>query len=122
MQKVVVWISAVAVSAIAMASSGVFSELEGKYAITTQTLIDPEADSEPDRVVLWLTGKTAKDIFLAMPAAARRIHCDGTPNERLPPTKTAGGLECTGDDANGFVCSMSILLKSGQTERGYVCD
>lgn len=111
-----------AVSIYALAQVGTFKNLEGQYSITTKDIIDPLPKDRPDRVLFSITGQSAKDIFNAMPAAARRMSCDGTKDKGVPPTKIAGGLECTGDEAEGYVCTVGIMLDSGKTTRGYVCD
>lgn len=115
-------IAAASVSAYALAQSGAFSRLEGEYSITTKDIVDPLPADRRDRVVLSITGKGAKEIFDAMPAQALRVSCDGRKDDTLPPTKKAGGMECTGDSSTGYVCTVSIMLDSGRTARGYVCD
>lgn len=115
-------IAIASVSAYALAQSGTFAKLEGEYSITTKDIVDPVPEDRRDRVALSITGKGAKEIFDAMPAQALRVSCDGARSNTLPPTKRAGGMECTGDAAKGYVCTVAIMLDSGRTARGYVCD
>jgi hypothetical protein len=110
------------VAAVALAQTGVFKRLEAQYSIATKDIVDPLPEDRPDRVILSITGQSAKEIYLAMPALGKRVSCDGQGDASLPPTKTAGGLECTGDDKKGYSCSVAIMLSTGKTDRGYVCD
>jgi hypothetical protein len=121
-KEVIGAIAIASVSAYALAQSGAFSKLEGEYSVTTKDIVDPVPEDRRDRVVLSITGKSAKEIFDAMPAQALRVSCDGAKNNAVPPTKKAGGMECTGNEAKGYVCTVAIMLDSGKTTRGYVCD
>lgn len=116
------FLGGVAVATVALAQAGVFKNLEAQYSITTKDIVDPLPEDRPDRVILSITGASAKEIYSAIPSPGRRVRCDGQADASLPPTKAAGGLECTGDDKKGYSCSVAILLNSGKTDRGYVCD
>lgn len=122
MQKIIALLLISAISAYALAHSDAFAKLEAEYSITTKDIIEPLPEDRRDRVVLSITGTSAKDIFAAMPVMARQMSCGGTKNAAVPPTKVAGGLECTGDEIKGYVCTVAIMLDSGKTTRGYVCD
>jgi hypothetical protein len=112
----------VLVPVLAWAESGPTRKLEGQYLVGSENLLDPGPNDKPDRVLLSLEGKTAEDMYKAMSVPARRVDCDGKNAPASTPRKIAGDLQCEGDATSGYVCTVGILLNSGKTTRGQVCD
>lgn len=121
MRKLVVLLAFSSLAMIGIERSADFAVLDGMYAISSEYMTDPPPNDRPDRVLLYLTGKGARDIFEAMPGLANAVDCTGlaTPSAL---TKTAGGLECSVIKAKEYHCTVAIMLDSGQTDRGYICD
>lgn len=115
-------IAALAVSSLAIGieQSGDFEELDATYAITSENMTDLPPDDRPDRVLVWVTGKGAKDIFDAMPGIAVLVDCEGSATPAAV-RKTAGGLECTVIRGTEYLCTVAIMLGSGNTDQGYIC-
>ena len=90
--------------------------LAGTYAIGSATLVDPPPDEKKDRLLFYLDGKTAKDVYDAMEAPARASTCD--PDLR---TKSAGALECSRSKAGEYTCSVGVSLARGTTVKASVC-
>jgi hypothetical protein len=90
--------------------------LVGSYAIGSATLVDPPPGERKDRLLLYLDGATAKQVYDAMQAPARVIACD--PDLR---TKTAGALECSRSKDGEYSCSVGISLLTGATVPASVC-
>jgi hypothetical protein len=93
-----------------------FKKLEGQYAISSKTLLDPPTDEKKDRVLLSIHGQGAKDIFDTMASPARTDKCSGDLQ-----TKSAGGLECSKSAAGVYQCTVGVLLTTGATIKGRVC-
>ena len=93
-----------------------FKTLEGQYAMSSKTLLDPPIDEKKDRILLSIHGQGAKEIFDAMASPARMDKCSGNLQ-----TKSAGGLECSKSTAGVFQCTVGVLLTTGATIKGRVC-
>ena len=93
-----------------------FKKLEGQYAISSKTLLDPPTDEKKDRVLLSVHGQGAKEIFDTMASPAKMDKCSGDLQ-----TKTAGGLECSKAASGVYQCTVGVLLKTGATIKGRVC-
>lgn len=90
--------------------------LAGTYAIGSATLVDPPPDEKKDRLLLYLDGKTAREVYDAMEAPARASACD--PDLR---TKSAGALECSRSKAGEYTCSLGVSLARGTAVKASVC-
>ena len=121
MRKLVATLAFSSVAVIGIEKANDFAVLDAMYAITSEYMTDPPADDRPDRVLLAIQGRGAKDIFDAMPGVGNSVDCDGAPTPSAV-TKTAGGLECTAIKAREYHCTVAIMLDSGKTARGYICD
>ena len=122
MRKLVATLAFSSVAVIGIEKANDFAVLDAMYAITSEYMTDPPADDRPDRVLLSIKGKGAKDIFDAMPGLGNSVDCAGAPAPSEV-TKTAGGLECTAIKAKEYYsCTVAIMLDSGKTARGYICD
>ena len=122
MRKLVATLAFSSVAVIGIEKANDFAVLDAMYAITSEYMTDPPADDRPDRVLLAIQGRGAKDIFDAMPGFGSSVDCAGAlaPSEV---TKTAGGLECTAIKAREeYSCTVAIMLDAGKTARGYICD
>lgn len=90
--------------------------LAGSYAIGSATLVDPPPGEKKDRLLLYLDGDAAREVYEAMPAPARADACD--PDLR---TKSAGALECSLSKAGEYTCAVGILLEQGTTVKASTC-
>ncbi|WP_162914624.1 hypothetical protein [Desertibaculum subflavum] len=90
--------------------------LSGTYAIGSATLVDPPPGESKDRVLFYIDGAAAKEIYDAMQAEARPSACD--PSLR---SKTAGMLECSRGPGGDYECSIGVLLTKGTSVRASVC-
>lgn len=91
-------------------ASADYKPMAGQYAVSGPTLMDAPANEKQDRVVLFLEGNAARDVYRGMSAPATPKVC--TPDGSL--TKEAGGVSCTfdaGDDT--YVCWIGVRLDSG---------
>lgn len=107
-------LAAVALGSSLMAQE--FKKLEGQYAISSKTLLDPPINEEKDRVVLSIHGAGAKEIFDSIKSVANGDKCSGDLQ-----TKSAGGLECSKSAGGVYQCTVGILLTTGATTKGRVC-
>ncbi len=92
-----------------------YRKLEGSYAIASATLIDPPKNEKKDRVVLFIDGAAAKEIYDGMAGEAKKFACS---DEML--LKTSGNLTCT-KESGIYACHVAILLSSGNTASALVC-
>lgn len=90
--------------------------LSGTYAIGSATLVDPPPGESKDRVLFYIDGAAAKEIYDAMQVEARPSVCD--PSLR---SKTAGMLECSRSPGGDHECSIGVLLTKGASVRASVC-
>jgi hypothetical protein len=87
-----------------------YKPMSGQYAITGPTLMDAPADEKQDRVVLFLEGDAARDVYRGMTAPAKPQVC--TPEGAV--TKSAGGVTCTFDaNDDTYACWIGVRLDSG---------
>ena len=93
-----------------------YRRFEGQYRVGSKTISDPPPGEAKDRVYLLLTGKSAKDIYDAMPGKAVKDPC----GENLR-SKNAGGFQCVKDGGGEVSCSVAITLNRGETAPGSVC-
>lgn len=100
----------------------VYTPLNAEYTITSANLVDPSPEDKKDRVAIYIDGNSARDLYKAMLAPERREFCGGPPRPETQPSKTAGGLECSGDDKHGYSCAVAIMLDTGSTTSATVCD
>jgi hypothetical protein len=104
-----------------VSSSGsiIGGDFAGAYRIAPADMIDPAPDDKPDRVGIYISGDAAKNIYEMMPGPTRRIKCH---EELGPPTKIAGGLECSFDkQRDSYFCSVAVKLDTGKTAAASFC-
>ena len=109
---------AVLVCALANAAPATTHSLSGSYEIGGKTLIDPpENEAQDTHFRVYLTGKPAKDLYLAMHVRPVKDEClmDGSI------TKAIGGTACTKLSNGAFECSFSVNIKSQRVESASVC-
>ncbi len=107
---------------VATADEKGHTQLDATYFITSHNLLDPGPEEKRDRVAISIKGEAAKSIYDAMPMSARRLGCDGKPNDKFDLTKQAGGLACEAADDGTYFCTVAIKLDTGETTDGAVCD
>jgi len=94
-----------------------FKKLDGSYAIASKTILDPPPDEKKDRVLLFIKGRGARDIYEGIPGPGKKDVCGDNVFR-----KSAGDLECTKDVKLGeYVCGIGILLQTGATAPGLGC-
>ncbi|HEY9256289.1 MAG TPA: hypothetical protein VIP30_17355 [Stenotrophomonas sp.] len=94
-----------------------FKKLEGSYALTSESMVDPAPDAKHDRLVVFIEGSAAKEAYQAMSAPARKNACDAAIR-----TKTAGGLACSRNlSRDDYQCTVGVLLKSGASVSAVAC-
>lgn len=90
--------------------------LVGSYAIGSATLVDPPPGEKKDRLLLYLDGTTARQVYDAMQAPARTSGCDADLR-----TKSAGALECSRSKGGEYTCSVGVSLVTGAAVPASVC-
>lgn len=107
-------------SALTMASACAiaqeFKALDGQYAISSKTFLDPPPKEKKDRVLFSMHGNSAKEIFDSMDAPAKKDKCSAN-----LVTKSAGSLECSKSATGVYQCTFGVLLNSGATTKGRIC-
>ncbi len=93
--------------------------LEGTYTFISKTLLDPPPGEKEDRVAIHIKGDGARDIYKAMPVPEQPDLCYRKEDAVL--TKSAGGLNCYGNDKMGYFCGVAIKLDNGATANAVVC-
>lgn len=93
-----------------------FKQLEGQYAISSKSIIDPPASEKKDRALFSIHGSGAKELFDSMAVPAIKDKCSA---ELV--TKSAGALECSKNTLGIYQCTFGVLLKTGNTIKGRVC-
>lgn len=92
------------------------------YMLTTEAITDPDPAEPRDRVLLFIEGDAAREIFAAMTVKPAKTDCMGETVPKGEVLKKAGKLECTFDGKDDYRCSVGLMLKTGATTEGYVCD
>ncbi|MRW83864.1 hypothetical protein GJ698_07110 [Pseudoduganella sp. FT26W] len=85
-------LSVVSIAVSITGSAAEFKKLDGTYAITGRSLIDPPSGEKEDRVVFIVEGRAAKDIYNGIQALPQKSACDSKVY-----LKTAQSLACTKD-------------------------
>lgn len=115
-RNAVVAVLAMVVGVVAAAQAMDTRPLSGTYVIGSATLVDPPPGERKDRVLFYIDGAAAKEIYDAMEAGARPSVCD--PSLR---SKTAGTLECSRSAGGEYECSVGVSLTSGTSVKASVC-
>jgi hypothetical protein len=94
-----------------------YKKIDAEYAITSKTIVDPPPGEKKDRVLIFIKGLGARDIYEGIPGAGKKSACsEGTL------IKSAGDLECMKNvNAGSYVCGVGILLQTGATVSGLTC-
>jgi hypothetical protein len=92
-----------------------FKPITGQYGIASKTILDPPPGEKKDRVLLFIHGSGARDVYEAMPGRGRNDACGGGL------LKSAGGLACSKSTDGNYQCSLGVLLATGATVQGSVC-
>jgi hypothetical protein len=103
------------IGAAALAQTNGYANIGARFQIIGKDAVDPPPGQKKDRVALFLSGDSAKQIYQAMP-----VHAVESPCEDGSKQKTSGGLECW-EKRGDYSCRVAILLKSGQTRLIGVC-
>ncbi len=109
-------LSLVLVAAASCLEAQEFKPLAGQYAIASKSLVDPPPDEKKDRLLLWIQGSGAKDIFESMAGPARKDACNPDLVKR-----SAGALKCAKHADGDYLCTIGVLLTTGSTVKGSVC-
>jgi hypothetical protein len=92
-------------------SASEFKPLTGQYVITGPSLQDAPPDARRDRVVFFLEGDAARDVYRGMTAEAKPQVC--APDDAV--VKSAGGMECMFDASDDtYACWISMRFDSGE--------
>lgn len=91
-----------------------YAPMEAELKIASQTVIDPGPNEKLDRVALWITSESAKTIYDAMSGPQEPVACvdDGVTRQRR-----AGGLECIAYEDGKYLCTVAIMLDTGETKK-----
>lgn len=101
-----------------MAAESRYKPLDATYAITGETIIDPDPEEKKDRVSIYINGDAAREIYKAMPVPEEPIPCsDNSPNRQ----KSAGGLTCFHHEKDDYGCGVAIKLDDGTTKNALAC-
>ncbi|UHQ18547.1 hypothetical protein LVB87_10030 [Lysobacter sp. KIS68-7] len=95
-------------SALAAQDANGYKPLHGSYSLASKTLIDPAPTEAKDRMVFFLEGDAAADMFKRLPGPATRDACSDEMT-----MKQAGGLVCLKDAKGKYTCSFGIIFKTG---------
>lgn len=93
----------------------VYAPLSAEYTITGKNLLDPSPEDKKDRIAIYIDGEGARQLYKAMLVPEHSQVCSPLL------AKTAGGLECSGNDKDGYVCAVAIMLDDGTTTGAFVC-
>ncbi len=93
----------------------VYAPLSAEYTITGENLVDPLPEDKKDRIAIYIDGDGARQLYKAMLTPEHPQVCGPVL------AKTAGGLECSGNDKDGYVCAVAIKLDDGATTGAFVC-
>lgn len=102
---------------LSLAQAADWKPIQGTVAITPATLVDP-ADSErkDSHIRFQLTGRSARDLFVAMKVAPVRDDCTGGMAKRI------GEMQCVQFTARGrYECSFSVDIMAQKIEYGVAC-
>lgn len=102
--------------AASLTIAGDFRSLTGRYALTTAGLVDPMPNEKPDRVVFFLEGKSAEEMYKGMSQVPTKDVC-----ARDALSKRAGNLVCSRLDSGSFFCTFGIGLLNGHLLNGRAC-
>lgn len=98
-------------------ASGGYKQLSGSYAITSENIVDPGPEEKKDRLVLFIEGDAAREVFDSMDVPVKKNDCD--PALR---TKSAGGLVCSVDlTRKDFQCTVGVKLGNGSAVKAVAC-
>lgn len=116
--KFIVWMACITtVSAFASDTSDGYKKLSGSYAVSSKNLIDPAPGEKKDRMVFFLEGDAAMDMYNKISGPAIKDPC----SEELT-TKTSGGLTCSKEvGTNVYTCTFGVMFKSGLLIKAKVC-
>ena len=92
--------------------------LSGDYQLGPATLVDAPPDEPRDALLrLHLTGRSAADLYRALPAKAVRDECldDGSL------AKTKGEIFCTRSPRGEHECWVGMDLRHAKLARAFVC-
>ena len=106
--------SAFAIAGLAIGQE--FRPLAGRYALTTSNMVDSIPGEKPDRVIVFVEGKAAEDIFKGMAQKPTKDRCASD-----IVSKMAGNLVCSKLDAGKFFCSFGVSLHDGRILNGRTC-
>lgn len=94
-----------------------YRPLKGSYAVTSKNLVDPAPREKKDRIVFFLEGKSALDMYSGMAGKEEKDAC----SEDLL-TKRSGGLTCSKEVGKEvYTCTFGIMLKGGFIVNSEVC-
>ncbi|MFD2262103.1 hypothetical protein ACFSM5_04335 [Lacibacterium aquatile] len=89
--------------------------LTGTYEMGSKTILDPPPSEKIDTVRFHITGKTAADMWKAMPAKPKFDECIGMD------MKTANNLVCQENRPGDYMCFVGINLRTGAAVGAVVC-
>jgi hypothetical protein len=101
---------------VGLADAQEFRPLAGRYALTSANMVDPTPGEKPDRVVVFIEGSAAEQMYMGMPQKPAKDRCAG---DVL--SKKAGNLVCSKLDSGKHFCTFGVGLKDGQIRNGRVC-
>lgn len=92
--------------------------LSGDYQLGPATLVDaPPGEPREALLRLHLTGRSAADLYRALPAQAQRDDC----LDEGSLAKTQGEIFCTRSPRGEHECWLGIDLRHGRLARAFVC-
>ena len=93
-----------------------FRPLTGRYALTSANMVDPTPGEKSDRVVVFIEGSAAEQMYMGMLQKPAKDRCVG---DGL--SKKSGNLVCSKLDSGKHFCTFGVGLKDGQIRNGRVC-
>lgn len=114
--KTITFFLLLVVGCVVRAADTDFRALTGKYAFRSANIVDPQPGEKFDRMVFFLEGKGAVDLFERMPQKAVRSECAGD-----LVSKTAGDLVCSKERSGDVFCSFAIDMRRGRLVNGRAC-
>lgn len=102
---------------LTMTGAKFYLPLQAEYTITGRNLVDPLPEDKKDRIAIYIGGESARQLHKAMLVPEKSSDACGTSLR----SKVAGGLECTGNDKEGYTCGVAIMLDDGTTKNAFDC-
>lgn len=100
-----------------LCSAADWRPIQGTFAVTAKNYLDPaETERRDSHYRIQLTGRSARELFLAMKVPQSKDRCTGAAEKRV------GEMQCLYyKSQNRYECSFSIDVMRQKVEHGVSC-